>query len=218
MGAIILISVRKSKGLTCSNPKGISDFTSTNTKKIQFEMRERKRGGGKEREMKGVKQSLTFEYLEKASCPEMTFPELESHTANSDHWLLVAKLKLKLCIVKKVIISPKFSVNIISSMYVIEVKNRTESLNLEDKDPNEQWSKIQGNIMEIVGKSMSKIKENKQEIKIREKEYMGELQSILTYHHDNNDDSPINKEPNILKEKVEWAIEKLLNWTAPGIN
>ncbi|ETE66775.1 hypothetical protein L345_07442, partial [Ophiophagus hannah] len=47
----------------------------------------------------------------------------------------------------------RLSMNIISPTYAIEVKDRFEPLNLEGKNPNEQWREMQDNTIEIAGKS-----------------------------------------------------------------
>lgn len=71
---------------------------------------------------------------------------------NTDHQLLVAKMKLKLCKIKKNTTQKKFNVDNISPMYAVEVKNRFDLLSPEGKDPDEQWREIRDTTIEIAEK------------------------------------------------------------------
>ena len=78
-----------------------------------------------------------------------TLPRADCGT---DHQLLVAKVKLKLCEIKKSITQKKLNVDNIAPLYAVEVKNNFDILSLEGKDPEEQWWEIRETIIKIAEK------------------------------------------------------------------
>ena len=70
----------------------------------------------------------------------------------SDHQLLVAKVRLKLCKIKKSTIQKRFNVDNISPRYAVEVKNSFDSLSSDEKDPEELWREIRDTTIKIAEK------------------------------------------------------------------
>lgn len=68
--------------------------------------------------------------------------------SGSDHELLVAKLKLRFCKIKKQTMALKFDTNAIPPAYAIEVKTRFELLDTNGKEPDELREEIKSAIME----------------------------------------------------------------------
>lgn len=66
----------------------------------------------------------------------------------SDHQLLVASLKLKLCRIKKTHVQQKFDTEKISHEYTVKVKDRVAHLNSEVNIPEELWQAIKTTILE----------------------------------------------------------------------
>ena len=231
----------------------------------------------------------------------------------SDHQLLVAKVKLKLCKIKKSTIQKRFNVDNISPRYAVEVKNSFDSLSSDGKDPEELWREIRDTTIKIVEKHvpyqkpkktdkwlsdntikvadqrrMAKARGNKEEvkklsaqfqrearkdkerqlneycqhlddanrkghiramfagmqvmrssfsarkgtirdrdgnelcnpqkIKYRWREYTEELYASQTKHQEGNEMAKMDREPNVMEEEVAWAMRKLPNKKASGID
>ena len=60
----------------------------------------------------------------------------------TDHELLVAKVKIKLCKVKCSHVSKRYDLTDSPQQFAIVVKNKFQNLHLEEKDPEEIWEAI----------------------------------------------------------------------------
>ncbi|RWS06003.1 endonuclease-reverse transcriptase-like protein [Dinothrombium tinctorium] len=79
----------------------------------------------------------------------------------SDHELLVAKIKVKLCNIKKTAPPKKFDVSKIPPSYAVDVKNRFELLDTSEKQPDELWQHFQSIILETATKNIPHRKREK---------------------------------------------------------
>ena len=64
----------------------------------------------------------------------------------------MAKVKLKLCEIKKSTALKRFNVDKISPLYAVEVKNSFDSLSSDGKDPEELWQEIRDTTIKIAEK------------------------------------------------------------------
>ena len=79
----------------------------------------------------------------------------------SDHELLIAKFRLKLKKVGKVIRPFRYDLNQILYDYTVEVTNRFKGLDLIDTMPEELWTEVHDIVQEAVFKTIPKKKECK---------------------------------------------------------
>ena len=73
----------------------------------------------------------------------------------SDHELLIAKFRLKLKKVGKIIRPLRYDLNQIPNDYTVEVSNRFKGLDMIDRVPEELWMEVSDIIQETGIKSMS---------------------------------------------------------------
>ena len=75
---------------------------------------------------------------------------------DSDHQLLIAKLKLKLKKVGKITGLVRYNLNQIPYEYTVEVKDRFKELDLVDRVPEELWMEARNIVQEAAAKSIPK--------------------------------------------------------------
>ena len=76
----------------------------------------------------------------------------------SDHWLLIAKFRLKLKKAGKITRPFRYDLNQIPYDYTMEVKNRFKGLDLVDGVPEEPWMEVHNIVQEAVTKTIPKKK------------------------------------------------------------
>ena len=78
---------------------------------------------------------------------------------DSDHELLIAKIKLKLKKVGKTTRPFRYDLNQIPNSYTAEVRNRFKGLDLRDRVPEELWTKVCDIVQETGSKTILPKKE-----------------------------------------------------------
>ena len=73
-----------------------------------------------------------------------------------DHELLIAKFRLKFKKVGKTTRPFRYDLNQIPYYYTVEVTNRFKGLDLIERVPEEQWTKVRDIVQEVVIKSIPK--------------------------------------------------------------
>ena len=76
--------------------------------------------------------------------------------ADSDHQLLIAKLRLKLKKMGKITRPARYNLNQIPCEYIVEVMNRVKELYLVNKIPEELWTEVCDIVEEIPKKKKNK--------------------------------------------------------------
>ena len=66
----------------------------------------------------------------------------------SDHQLLIAKVRVRLCKIRRPTIQRRFDTGKIPLQYAVEVRNRFDSLSLDDKHSDDMWAEMKGAIVE----------------------------------------------------------------------
>ena len=79
----------------------------------------------------------------------------------TDHNLLVADIKLKLKRSNKEKITGKYDLDNIGDEYAVEVKNKFQILDLEDRDPDELWTEFRDTVTTVADKHIPRIKKKK---------------------------------------------------------
>ncbi|CAH2277185.1 Hypothetical predicted protein [Pelobates cultripes] len=79
----------------------------------------------------------------------------------SDHELLIAKFRIKLKKRRKTISPIRYDINNIPCEYAVEVKNSFEGLDMDDRMPEELWTKVCNIIQETARKNIHKRKKSK---------------------------------------------------------
>ncbi|XP_067124015.1 craniofacial development protein 2-like [Centruroides vittatus] len=72
---------------------------------------------------------------------------LSGTDCNSDHQLLMAKMKLRLCSFKPTNPTKRVDVEKVTTAYAVEVKNRFEALCCDDNNSEDLWRKIKQNVL-----------------------------------------------------------------------
>ena len=86
---------------------------------------------------------------------------LSGADCGTDHNLLVADIKLKLKRTNKEKITGKYDLDIIGDEYAVEVKNKFQTLDLEDRDPDELRTEFRDTVTTVAGKHIPRIKKKK---------------------------------------------------------
>ena len=90
---------------------------------------------------------------------------------DSDHWLLIAKFKLKLKKARKTTRPVSYNLNQIRYEYTVEVANRWKGLDLINSMPEELWTEVCNIVPEAANKTISKKKKSKKAKWLSEKVY-----------------------------------------------
>ena len=106
--------------------------------------------------------------MKKLEQPAKTRPGAD---CGSDHEHLIAKIKLKLKKVWKIIRLFRYDLNKIPYDYTVEVMNKLKGLDLVDRVPEEVWMKVCNFVWEAVTKTIAKKKKCKKAKRFSEEVY-----------------------------------------------
>jgi len=82
----------------------------------------------------------------------MAVKTLPGADCGSDHQLLIAKIRLRLCKIKRPTTQGRLDTANLSTQYAIEVKNRFDLLSFDDKHPDDIWAEVRQSISESAQK------------------------------------------------------------------